>query len=274
MSLYVLKKHNLRAKSNIISLNDANVIVDPESCEARMTIVVDENYVVHEDSFIVGIKIALLGVVLTSHFSMGRINYFGVSCYSSFKMWMQNVRHQNMRYLKCCFCYYPFLRKIMAMYQCKRCNKILKRFFEHFFRTKRQDYSFVSNFDNFKHVMLYNSKRRPKFTCMTYHFTSKYPYSDASKLPNVFDHLRNGELIHDCYYDLMDSDRKILFVEDMNFIKFDEYGCPKLTPTNMLIEDCDLNIDERLKGIKLNCENRSYFYAESVKRTFAYFVIF
>ena len=189
-------------------------------------------------------------------------------------MWMQNVRHQNMRYLKCCFSYYPFFRKIMAMYQCKRCSKILKRFFQHFFTTKRPDHSIFDNFSNFGYVMKYNSKRRPKFICMNESFTSKYVYSDTSKLPAFFDHLRNGELIHDCYYDLLESDRKILFIEDFNYIKYDEYGCPKLRCTSLLTEYCDFNIDERLKNIKLNCENRNYFLSESVKRTFAYFVIF
>ena len=272
-SLYILKKKNMRAKSNIVSLNESNVIVDPESCEVKMNLVVDENYVVHEDSFIVGIKICTMGVVLTLKFCMGKMNYFGITCYCSFKMWIQNVRYQNMRYLKCCFSYYPFLRKILAMYQCKHCNKILKRFFEHFFRTKRPDHSIFDNFSNFQYVMKYNSKRRPKFVCMNRSFTSKYAYSDASKLPVFFDHLQNGELIHDCYYDLLESDRKVLFIEDFNFIKYDEYGCPKLTCTSLLTEHCDFNIDERLKNIKLNCENRD-FLAESVKRTFAYFVIF
>ena len=61
ISLYVLKKKkNMRAKSNIVSLNEANVIVDPTSCEAKMNLVVDENYVVCEDSFIVGIRVVNL----------------------------------------------------------------------------------------------------------------------------------------------------------------------------------------------------------------------
>ena len=274
ISLYVFKKNaSLLGKSNIVSLNESNVITNSDSIEARMNLVVNDNYVVHDDSFIVGIKISTFGVVLTSQFCIGKINFFGVSCYASFKMWLNTIRSTNMRFLKCSFSYYPFFRKIMAMYQCKRCNKILKRFFKYFFKNQTK-YQNMTNFEIFGTKMLYNSKRRPKFVNMNFPFTSKYGYSDASKLPGVFDHMYNGELIHDCYYDLLDSDRKILFIEDMNFMKPDEYGCWKLACPALLTEICDFNIDSRLNDINLNRENRNYFYADSVKRTFAYFAIF
>ena len=276
MSLYVLKKDSLLiGKSNIVSLNEPNVLTTSDSIETKMNLVVDDNYVVHDDSFIVGIKISTFGVVLTSQFVMGNVNFFGISCYASFKMWLKNVRCGNMRFLKCCFSYYPFLRKIMAMYQCKRCNKILGRFFEYFFRKKRiDDYNMLNNFRYFNDKLVYNMKRRPKVINMHNSFTTKYGYSDASILPKPFDHLYNGELIHDCYYDLLDSEKKILFIEDMNFIRPDEYGCMKLACPSLLTEDCDLNIDSRLVNIRLNCEGRSNSYAESVKRTFAFFAIF
>ena len=273
-SLYVLRKnHLLIGKSNIISLNEANVLTTSDSFETKMNVVVDENYVVHDDSFIVGIKISTFGVVLTSQFFIGNVNFFGISCYASFKMWLKNMRLANIRFLKCCFSYYPFMKKIMAMYQCKRCIKILKRFFEYFFKRVKIDSS-VNNFQCFAHRMFYNMKRRPKIINMNNSFTMKYGYSDASVLPKAFDHLRNGELVHDCYYDLIDSEKKILFIEDLHFIKQNEYGCMKLASPFSLIDDVDLNIDTRLDNIRPNLEGRSKLYFRSLKRTFAFFAIF
>ena len=275
LSLYVLKKYKLSVgKSNIVSLNEDNVLTDRDPIEMRMNLVVDDKYYVHDDSFIVGIKISTFGVVLTSQFVMGNINFFGISCYASFKMWLKNVRHANMRFLKCCFSYYPFLRKIMAMFQCKRCNKILMRFFDYFFKKNNANAYLLNNFQNFSEKFFYNMKRRSKIIDMSHLFTSKYGYSEVSNLPRPFDHLHNGELIHDCYYDLTDSNQKVLFIEDMNFINRDNYGCMKLACPSLLTEEFDLNIDDRLVNIKLNCEGRSPLYAESVKRTFAFFAIF
>ena len=42
---------------------------------------------------------------------------------------------------------------------------------------------------------------------------------NALNLPKIFDHLRNGELIHDCYYDIENSNKKIVFINDMHYIK-------------------------------------------------------
>ena len=274
ISLYSLRKFNFHVKSNIVPMNEYNVIVDPENCECKMSVCVDENYELHDDSFVVGIKISLHGVILTSCFVLGKMNYFGVTCYSSFKMWMKVVKDYNMLYLKCCFSYSPFLNKIMAMYQCKRCNKILKRFFEKFFKKKRKDYEFLSNFENFEYVMKFNSKRCRKFINMTSSFVTKYAYSDASKLPRFFDHLRNAELIHDCYYDIENSQRKIVFINDMNFIKFDCDRRPELAPIAQLTEFGDLNIDQRWANINLCQGTRSTAYMTSIKRTFAYFMTF
>ena len=91
---------------------------------------------------------------------------------------------------------------------------------------------------------------------------------NALNLPKIFDHLRNGELIHDCYYDIENSNKKIVFINDMHYIKYDADGQPVLTKLG------DLNIDERLLNINLCRGTRKLSYVQFVKRTFAYYMIF
>ena len=219
ISLYSVRKLKFHVKSNIVSLNEPTVIIDPDNVECKMSVCVHENYELHNDSFVVGVKISLHGVLLTSCFVLGKMNYFGVTCYSSFKLWIKTVKDYNMTLLKCYFCYTPFMNKIMAMFQCKKCCKVLPRFFEKFFRKKRKDHLYITNFENFEHVMKFNTKRSKKVINMNISFTSKYSYMNASNLPKIFDHLCNGELIHDCYYDIENSNKKIVFINDMHYIK-------------------------------------------------------
>ena len=119
-----------------ISLNKACVIVSSDNIECKMSVCVNENYKLHDDSFVLGIKISIHGVLLTSCFVLGKMNFFGITCYSSFKLWIKTIRDYDMMLLKCYFCYTPFMNKIMAMFQCEKCCKILPRLLSKLFKKK------------------------------------------------------------------------------------------------------------------------------------------
>lgn len=110
---YIVKKFKFHAKMNI-SLNEDNLFSDCSELECKMSSCVLENYKVHDDSFMVGCR-SDSGVIMTSFFLLGEMTYFGVTCYSSLKLWLRYDRNIKFEVLKCFFCFGAFRDQVLAM---------------------------------------------------------------------------------------------------------------------------------------------------------------
>ena len=126
LSLYRMKKYAFSFRMNIVSVNERDILSESRGIECKMSTCVNENYKVHDDTFVVGCKMKPSGVMLTSNFVLGDISYFGITCYISFRKWIKENKKMNYKLLKRYFCYPAFRNQIMAMYQCVKCYKVLE----------------------------------------------------------------------------------------------------------------------------------------------------
>ena len=74
-----MKKYSFYHKMNIISMNDSNALGDLSKIQCRAFMCVYDGYLIHSDSFILGCKFSSGGIMLTSHFSLGKINFLGIT---------------------------------------------------------------------------------------------------------------------------------------------------------------------------------------------------
>ena len=90
-----VKKYNFYHKMNVISMNESKIGKNEGgqilTKHARTFMCISENYKIHKDSFILGCKFDLKGIMLTSNFSLGQINFFGITCYPSFREWVKSI---------------------------------------------------------------------------------------------------------------------------------------------------------------------------------------
>ena len=94
----------------------------------RCAVLVLSNQLVYLDTFMAGLKVSIFyRAQMTSCFALGKVVFSGISCYRSFKKQVINW-HLNWKLLKKFFNYYPFLKQVLAMYQCRRCFPYLERF--------------------------------------------------------------------------------------------------------------------------------------------------
>ena len=271
VSLYVMKKHRFHVKMNIVSVNDVNIIHDATDLECKIYNTVLSGYKVREDSFVIGIKANLNGILLTSCFVLGKFNYFGVTCYTTFK---HAVKDEGLNFLmlKKFFNYTPFMNQILAMYQCKNCYKFVMRLLR---KVLFHDGNFYySNFDRFKSVVKFNSKRRIRNVNMMNDFSIKYNYTKPEKIPKIFDYIYNGELIHDCYYNINNSNDKIVFFNDMQYVKCEGSELQLSTCYALSVLE-HIQVDETIKDVVLELDAmRDLVYIEFVKRMFGCYIVF
>ena len=271
ISLYVMKKHRFHVKMNIVSVNEAHIIQDPMDLECKMYNVVMSGYKAHEDSFVIGIKANLNGVLLTSCFVLGNFNYFGVTCYTSLKLM---VKHEglNFKMLKKFFNYTPFMNRVFAMFQCENCCPFVMRLLR---KVLFHDGNFYySNFERFKSVVKFNSKKRNRYVDMSNYFTLKFPYVKTVSLPRIFNHMYNGELIHDCYYNIKNSNEKIVFFNDMQYVRCQGSELRLSTCYGLSVLN-SIEVDENIKHVDLELDPiRDLNYIEFVRRTFGSYLIF
>lgn len=88
----------------------------------------------------------------------------------------------------------------------------------------------------------------------------------------------NGELIHDCYYDIFDSNEKIVFINNVNYVKANDDGfqltsCHRLRTEGNDKNDVEIDIDPDLKykGVDIGSRDPDYQF---VQETFDYYIIF
>ena len=95
---------------NMISMNESKIGGEGETSNkyARVFMCVSDNYKIHSDSFILGCKFNSNRVMLTSNFSLGEINFFGITCYPSFREWVQSIEGLNYELITRFFCYPAF----------------------------------------------------------------------------------------------------------------------------------------------------------------------
>ena len=224
-----VRKYNFYHKMNVISMNKSK-IGEWEEGEylkkyARTFMCVSENYKVHSDSFILGCKFKENGVMLTSNFSLGEINFFGVTCYPSFREWVESIDGLNYELLKRFFCYPAFRNQVMAMFQCVKCFKFLRKMLIKMTLGR----SVPSNFDAFhvfKSKVKFNPTKVVKHVNMSEEFYNLYSYTEPETISKPLNHLNNGELLHDCCYDVEGSDIKLVFFNAFKCIKI--YGNNKV----------------------------------------------
>lgn len=132
---------------------------------------VPENYKVHYDSFELGVrKTGLLRTyMLTSYFQVGYVIFNGITCFGSFR---RKVKEWGLDYsLLKKFCNHKgFRNQIFAMFQCKKCFPVLRRFLSKML----QDHDArLSDFDKFLSRVHHNSKKKIKKVNMEYSFCMK-----------------------------------------------------------------------------------------------------
>ena len=81
-------------------------------------------------------------------------------------------------------------------------------------------------FPIFKQHVNFNRKKRIKEINMKDDFFSYHQYYDPSDV-GPLNHLYNGELLHDCYYDIEDSNFKLFF--------FNLFKCFKMNGNNKVL---------------------------------------
>ena len=133
-----------------------------------------------------------------------------------------------------------------------------------------------NNFSEFQMRAHRNSKKRRKEINMQHSFTMNYGIRRTSSLTRIFSHTTNGELIHDCYYDIFDSDNKIVFISNVNYVKVmeDKY---QLTSCRRLYNegsDKGIDIDWDLKYKNVDIGSRDPDYYKFVQETFDYYILF
>ena len=259
-----MKKYPFYHKMNVISVNDSGALGNPSKIQCRVFMCVYGNYEIHSDSFILGCKFSSNGIMLTSHFSLGKMNFLGITCYPSFRQWVKNSVDVNYRLLKRYFCYSAFRNQVMAMFQCKKCFKIL-------YKMLLKMTSFGNLFPVFKSKVKFNPNKLLKEVNMTQDFYGFHSYVNSDELSRPLNHLHNGELLHDCYYDVENSDLKLIFFNSFKCFKM--YGNEWILSSPHVYEFSN-NFFHDSTGINLVKGNRDLQYFRFVKQTFDCYTTF
>lgn len=240
--------------------------------ECKMSMSVYDDYKVHDDSFILGCRLRSNGVYLTSLFCLGRMSYFGNTCYSSLKLMLKDEK-LNLKLLKRYFCFKPFMNQILAMYQCKKCFKVIKRLLHKLLYKAEIRYS--DSFIQFAQIAHFNTKKsRNRVIRMDCSFMDKLTAVKSTVLPHVMDHLVNGEFIHDCYYDICDSDQKLIFINKMQYVKLFENRYQLRSLSDLNVRHYVYDVDSSLANIKLCPGQRDLSYFRFVQETFDCYITF
>ena len=192
--------------------------------------------------------------------------YFGVTCYSSLKLWLRYDRNIKFEVLKCFFCYGAFKDQVMAMFQCVKCYKVLKRLLNKMLCGV--NVGCQNKFVEFRRKVHFNSKKRRRKINMDHSFVKK-----CSSIPRIFDHTKNGELIHDCYYDILDSDRKLVFISRVKYVKITDEGCQLRSCCELLKGNDVMEVDYDLSNINVDVADRKPEYFKFVQ-TFDCYITF
>ena len=230
---------------------------------------VSDDYQIYSDLFILGCKFDSTRL-LTSNFSLGKINFLGITCYPSFREWVKKIEGLNYDLIKRYFCYPAFRNQVMAMFQCVKCSKILRRMLSNMtggnsFRVN------LNAFPVFKSKVKFNPTKLVKRIDMTTDFYNKYSYVNSDEIVKPLNHLCNGELLHDCYYDVEDSDMKLVFFNSFKCFKI--YGDKKVLSSPHIYEYSSAFF-RNATGIKLCKGDRDLQYFHFVKQTFDCYTIF
>lgn len=110
-------------------------------------------------------------------------------------------------------------------------------------------------------------------------FTLKERIYKGSKIPRKFDYLKNGELLHDCYYDIKDSDKKIVFINSIMCVDITETGCQLTSGYDWFVRSyLDIEgvglVDESINCIGVDLGDRCSEYFEWVKHVFDCYIVF
>ena len=98
----------------------------------------------------------------------------------------------------------------MAMFQCVKCFEFLKKMLIRLTLGKNVPSNFDA-FSVFQTKVKFNPKKIVKNVEMIKDFYELNSYIKPETISRPLNHLNNGELIHDCYYDVEDSDMKLFF---------------------------------------------------------------
>ena len=257
---------------NMISMNESKIGGEGETSNkyARVFMCVSDNYKIHSDSFILGCKFNSNRVMLTSNFSLGEINFFGITCYPSFREWVQSIEGLNYQLLKRYFCYPAFRNQVMAMFQCVKCFKFLRKMLLKMTLGRSVPSSFDA-FHVFRSKVKYNPTKVVKHVNMSEEFYDSYSYTDLETISKPLNHLNNGELLHNCYYDVEGLDIKLVFFNAFKCIKI--YGNNKILSSPHVYEYSS-SFFRNATGINLVQGARDLQYFRFVKQTFDCYTTF
>ena len=268
-------------KMNIISMHDEFLFnCSFHTINYQHDMLVLSNQLVYPDTFMAGLKVSIFyGAQVTSCFSLGKVVFSGISCYRSFKKQVINW-HLNWKLLKKFFNYYPFLKQVLAMYQCRRCFPCLERFLT-FMLTFTSNDERLSNFSLFRLKAHFNSKKIIKNIDMINSFTLKVSYCKGNQMRKVI-HSRNGELVHDCYYDIENFNGKVVIMSGLEYYENIECQLEKgvgneSTTSYQILENSygpeeEVGLSEYdnylMKMFKLVCGHRLAEYVDWIKKYF------
>ena len=134
--------------------------------------------------------------------------------------------------------------------------------------------SVPSSFDAF-HVfrskVKYNPTKVVKHVNMSEEFYDSYSYTDLETISKPLNHLNNGELLHNCYYDVEGLDIKLVFFNAFKCIKI--YGNNKILSSPHVYEYSS-SFFRNATGINLVQGARDLQYFRFVKQTFDCYTTF
>ena len=154
------------------------------------------------------------------------------------------------------------------MYQCVKCCKVLEKLLMKI----SQGSILVRGFDvfeSFKRFVRFNSRKRFENIDMSRCFYTKYNYVKGSEISKVFSHLVNGELFHDCYYDINDSNDKLFFFNSFKCFKL--YGNKRVLTAPRYSNGNEIDF---FFLINLLQGDRNSEYFQFVKEAFDCYIIF
>ena len=126
-------------------------------------------------------------------------------------------------------------------------------------------------FTTFKSRVKFNPMKLKKEIDMTTDFYYKCSFVSSSQLVKPLNHLYNGELLHDCYYDVEDSDMKLVFFN--SFKCFKKCG-DKYVLSSPHIYQYSSGFFRNATGINLVQGDRDLQYFRFVKNSYDCLVIF
>ena len=126
-------------------------------------------------------------------------------------------------------------------------------------------------FSVFKSRVKFNPSKLLNEINMTEDFYDFHSYTNCDEISRPLNHLHNGELLHDCYYDIEDSDSKLFFFNSFKCFKI--YGNEMVLSSPHLYEYSSTFFHDN-SGIKLVRGNRDLQYFCFVKQTFDCYSIF